>query len=331
MTLTRRSFTKLAGGALAGSAFAAPFIARAQSAPTLVVAEPVHGIAYLPLYVAVAKGMFEPEGFQVKVLLIESGAGHTNAVLSGQAFAFIGGPEHNAFAELKGAQLRSVANVVNRNNNYLVAAKGVKADPKDLAGTLRGKVIATGFYGGTPNSTTRWICVDAGLKMPDDVRLLETTLSGALAAVKSGQAQFAMVSEPILTQGVKQGIWNEPFWSGPKAFGPYAYSALNVRKETIDKDPKRVAGFVRGVMKGLKYTYDHPKDVVDVVRQTFPTMPADDMQATLDRCFADEMWSRDAQIDELAWENAEKVVLAAGILKEKVSYGTIIDPQFMKA
>jgi NitT/TauT family transport system substrate-binding protein len=324
MKLTRRA-------TLAAAALAAPFVARAQTLQTLIVAEPQHGIGYLPLYVAVAKGFFTPENLAVKILTIESGSGHINAVLSGQAFAFIGGPEHNAFAELKGAHVTAVANVVNRSNNYLVARKGVAADAREMAATLRGKTIATGFYGGTPNSTTRWVCVTAGLKMPDDVHLLETTTPGALAAVKSGQAQFAMCSEPILTQGIRAGIWDEPFWSGPKAFGPYAYSVLNVRHAAMDQDPKAVAGFVRAVMKGLKFTYDNPKAAAELARQQFPTMPIEDMQATLERCFADELWSRDGMISQEAWKNAEDVVLAAGILTAPVPYDSIIDMQFLKA
>src|SRR5258708_27889786 len=92
----------------------------------LAVTEPQHGIGALPLYLAAAKGYFAAENIQLKVITTESGGAHTNAVLSGQAFAFIGGPEHNAFAKLKGAELRAVANVVNRGNVYLIAAKGVE-------------------------------------------------------------------------------------------------------------------------------------------------------------------------------------------------------------
>ena len=95
--------------------------ALAQEKKPLLVAEPTHGIGYLPLYVAIANGYFTEQGIEVKVITIDSGSGHTNAVLTGQAFAFIGGPEHNAFAKLKGAELRAVVNVVDRGNVYFVA------------------------------------------------------------------------------------------------------------------------------------------------------------------------------------------------------------------
>ena len=104
--MNRRKFLK-STAALGLASMAQPSIARAVSRE-IVVAEPVHGTGYLPLYIGMANGYFAEADVTVKILTIETGAGHTNAVLSGQAFAFIGGPEHNAFAKAKGAELRAV-------------------------------------------------------------------------------------------------------------------------------------------------------------------------------------------------------------------------------
>ena len=103
--MNRREFGKLAAGGIALGAAGVLHTPRswAQGLRELVVAEPVHLLGYLPMYVASANGYFKEEGLAVKVLTVESGAGHTNAVLTKQAFAFIGGPEHNAYAKAKGA------------------------------------------------------------------------------------------------------------------------------------------------------------------------------------------------------------------------------------
>ncbi|HTH99047.1 MAG TPA: ABC transporter substrate-binding protein [Stellaceae bacterium] len=322
--LTRRKFTKLT----AAATIAAPYLARAADMPTLRVAEPLHSIGYLPLYAAIANGYFEEQGLHVTMLLTESGSAHTNAVLAGDAFGFIGGPEHNAFAFLKGGQLRSVVNIVNRLNVYMVAAPGVKFDPKDVAGSLRGKTIATGgAFGGTPNATVRYLCLTAGLKL-QDVHLLETSQAGSLAAVKAGQAQFSVTNEPVLTQGIEAGIWSRPVWSGPQAFGDYAFSAINVPKANIDKNPEQVRKLVKGVIKGLQYTLARPPELDTLVKKEFPTMPADQAKATLDRYFADHTWSTDGKITEQAWENDQNVVFTAGVLKERVDYKNVVDPQF---
>src|SRR6202047_5500243 len=90
--MTPRSISRrrlLATSAAAGPALMArPMIARAETKEVLI-AEPVHGTGYLPLYIGIAKNLFEDVA--VKIVTIETGAGHTNAVLSCAAFAFIGG------------------------------------------------------------------------------------------------------------------------------------------------------------------------------------------------------------------------------------------------
>ena len=77
-----------------------PCLALAEDAPQkLVVAEPVHLIGYLPLYVAIHEGYFADEGLDVTVVQATGGA-HVTAVVSGDAFAVIGGVDSNNFAML---------------------------------------------------------------------------------------------------------------------------------------------------------------------------------------------------------------------------------------
>src|SRR6202795_2493364 len=137
--MNRRKFL---GTAAAAGAVVAGRIVPARAAREVLVAEPVHSTGYLPLYIAMAKGYFED--ITVKIVTIETGSGHTNAVLSGQAFAFIGGPEHCAFAKLKGAELRCVVNCVDRGNVYFNAAKDAEPTNKDWPAYIKGKTIATG-------------------------------------------------------------------------------------------------------------------------------------------------------------------------------------------
>jgi NitT/TauT family transport system substrate-binding protein len=300
-------------------------------AAELVVAEPLHGVGYLPLYVAVHNGYFNEQGDNVTILTVESGSGHTNAVLTKQAFAFIGGPEHNAFAKAKGAELRAVVNVVNRGNVYFVAAKDAKPHGSDLAGFVKGKRVATGFYGGTPNSITRYMLNQWKLDARSDVTMTETSSGAILAALKSGQADIGVITEPILTQGIRQGIWGEPVYNVPKELGYYAYSTLNIRKESMDREPKQVEGFVRAVIKGLQYTFANPAGAAAIARKEFPTMALEDLTATLDRSFKDDLWSHDGMVERKAWETGSKVVRTADILKVDVPYDDIIDMRFVKA
>jgi NitT/TauT family transport system substrate-binding protein len=313
----------------AAACLAAPRIARAQKREILV-AEPGHLVGYLPLYLAQSKGFFAEEGLDLKVLTVEGGASHTNAVLTRQAFAFIGGPEHNAFAKAKGAELRAVCNVVDRGNVYFVARKGTAPQGRDFASFLRGKTIATGLFGGTPNSITRYLLREWGLDARRDVTLSELATAPIFAAMRARAAEVAMVSEPILTQGLRQGIWDEPWFNLPRELGPYAYSTLNIRLDSLQNEPKLVEGFVRGVARGLKSAYADPAGAAEFARREWPTAPAEDLKATLDRSFADELWSHDGMISAASWNTGHRVVRAADILKVDVPYDAIIDMQIQQ-
>src|SRR6202050_5143003 len=220
MTMVNRKLSRrklLASTAAAGAAFIArPMIARAETKEVLV-AEPVPGTGFLPLYVGRAKNHFDE--VTVKIVIIETAAGHTNAVLSGQAFAFIGGPEHCAYAKAKGAELRCVVNCVDRGNVYFSAATGIEPTNSDWASYFKGKTVATSGYGGTPNSITRYLLKKWNLDAKQDVTLVETANSAILPVVKNKQAQIGCSTEPFITQGIRNGAWGEPFINIPKDIG----------------------------------------------------------------------------------------------------------------
>jgi NitT/TauT family transport system substrate-binding protein len=323
--MNRRKF--LGSTASIGAALIArPYLGYA-AAKEVLIAEPVHSTGYLPLYIGMAKGLFEDVG--VKLITIESGGGHTNAVLSGQAIAFIGGPEHDAYAKLKGAELRSVVNCVDRGNIYFCAAKGEEPANKDWPAYFKGKKIAVGPFGGTPNSIMRYLLKKWNLDAKADVTLIETANSATVAVVKGKQATIGEATEPYVTQGVRNNIWSEPFLNIPKELGPYAYSTFNVRLETIQKEPELVRGFVRGMVKALAFLYANKDEAAEIAKKQFPTMPLDDLKATLGRSFADELWSKDGQVSRASWETAKAVVMGAGILKSDVKYEEIIDMSFV--
>ena len=324
--MNRRKFL---GTAVAAGAAVAGRIAPARAAREILVAEPVHSTGYLPLYIAMAKGYFED--VKVNIVTIETGGGHTNAVLSGQAFAFIGGPEHNAYAKAKGAELRAVVNCVDRGNIYFCAAKGHEPTGTDWPSYFKGKAIAIGPYGGTPNSITRYLLGKWKLDAKRDVTLIETANSATIAVVRSKQAQIGEATEPFVTQGVRNNVWNEPFLNIPKELGPYAYSTLNVRLDTIQKDPALVRAFVRGMVLGSKLLYSNPGEASEIAKAQFPTMPLDDLRSTLDRSFKDEMWSRDGMVSRPAWATASAVVREAGLLKSDIKYDEIIDMSFVES
>jgi NitT/TauT family transport system substrate-binding protein len=308
--------------ALTGCSGGASAASTGKAAPTsIVIAEPVHGIGYLPLYAAIDNGDFAAQGLDVKVTTLTGGA-HVNAVLSGNAWGFIGGAESAAIANAKGAQLVAVAGVVSRANVYWVARKGITIDPKNIAGSIKGLRMAVSRHGGSVEIDTLYQLAKLGLDPQKDMKLINNEVSGSeLSLVQSGQADLAATSEPVLGKGVTQGVWSEPFVSLPKALGEFAYSDIVTSKANVQKDPKTVKAFDAALAKGMDYVMNNKKGAQKIAVKEFPTMAPDVIQSTLDRTYADKFWTGVGISDKALTLDLE-VARKAGLLVDDANPAT---------
>ncbi|MFT9056440.1 MAG: ABC transporter substrate-binding protein [Ethanoligenens sp.] len=299
----------------------------------LVIAEPVHLIGYLPLYLAQREGYFKEQGLDVKVIQATGGA-HVTAVVSGDAWGVIGGGDSNALANKNNSDpIVAFSNVVNRANVYLVARKGLapKSDSMaDLKTFLQGKKIVAGRHGGSPNLLTRYLMIKAGLNPDKDATLLEPAdASTVVAMLQNGGGDIGNGAEPQISEGISKGVWGEPFYKFPD-MGDFSYSVIGTKKSTIQKDPKTVQAFTNAMIKALKTVQSNKKLAAKDLKLEFPTMTDDALQASLDRAYADKLWSPDGTISEKAVQNDMDVLITTGIYTGSYSYNTLVDMQFVK-
>jgi NitT/TauT family transport system substrate-binding protein len=322
----RRLICSLAGASVLIVATALPPPAESRE---LLLAEPVHHVGFLPVYVAQRKGFFKDEDIDLKISVLAAGA-FVNAVLSGDAFAYIASVDHNAFASAKGKAITAVSNLVGRANIYMMARTDLPPMTGDLPSYLKGRRIALGSYGGTPNNVMRYFLKKWNLDPRSDVTLIEVANSAVVpASIKSKQADFGVSSEPFITQLYKAGLWTQPIFNAGKELGPFTDTALSVRGDTVEKDPDTVKRFVRAFVRGLVYTDTHRGEMLDMAKAEFPTASEEDLKASLDRSFADALFSTDGFITKDSWTTGETIVLDAGILKQPVAYDQVIDMRFV--
>jgi NitT/TauT family transport system substrate-binding protein len=295
----------------------------------LILAEPVHGVSFLPIYVAHRKGYFKEEGIDLKITNM-AGNVFVNAVVTGQAFAFIGSVDHNAFAKVNGKELKAVSNLVGRANIYLSARQDLMPVKQDPGTFLKGKRIAVASYGRTPNNVLRYFLSKWNLQPGKDVTIIEVETPTVPNVIAAKQADVGVTSEPYLTKAVKQGIWGEPFFNAARELGPYADTAVSVSAVTIEKEPALVKSFVRAVMRGLIYTNTHRSEMMEIAKLEFPTASHEDLEAGLRRAFTDNIFSADGFIPEEAWKTGLEIVRGPNILKEDVAYNDVIDMRFVR-
>ena len=311
-----------------------PAMAETDQLRSIVVSEPVHLIGYLPLYVAIHEGYFAEEGLDVTVVQATGGA-HVTAVVSGDAFAAIGGVDSYNFANQGNSDpIRAIVNCVNRANVYLFARKGLAPasdSTADMADFLRGKVIVAGRYGGSPNVLTRYLVKSVGLDPDTDVILSENAdASTVTAMLRYGQGDIGNGCEPQISEGVTAGIFEEPFVKFPD-LGDYAYSVIGVKQSTIDNDPQTCAAFVRAMLRALQAVHTDRAMAERVLELEFPTLTAEGRKAALDRAYEDALWSLDGLISRQAVDTCMEVVSISGLYSGTWDWDQMVDMQFVEA
>lgn len=168
-----------------------------------------------------------------------------------------------------------------------------------------------------------------GLTVHEDVDLLEVKgVAAGLAAMKAGRADLAVTLEPLITQGMNEGIWTDALVSFPAYFGPFEYTTLNVPLSLIESDPQTVQAMVDALKEGLEFSFENPEQVKALAQAEFPTMPEADLDAMLSRTLADGLWQRDGKTAEIGWQQVEQIVRDAGMLDREVGYDEIFVTDF---
>lgn len=307
--------------------------ASAEGLRSLTVTEPVHLIGYLPLYTAIHAGYFAEEGLDVTVVQATGGA-HVTAVVSGDAFAVIGGVDSNCLANQGNSDpVTAIVNCVNRANVYLFARKGLAPasdSNEDMAAFLKGKTIIAGRYGGSPNLLTRYLLRQVGLDPDKDVTLIENADESTVTAMlQHGQGDIGNGGEPQISEGITAGIWEEPFVKFPD-LGDYSYSVIGVRRSTIEKDPETCRAFVRAMLKALKAVQENHELAARILELEFPTLTPEGREAALTRAWEDHLWSEDGVITPQAVETNMAVLQSSGIFEGTWSYDDLVDMQFIE-
>lgn len=310
---------------------AAPALAEGDM-QKLTVAEPVHLIGYLPLYVAIHEGYFAEEGLDVNVVQATGGA-HVTAVVSGDAFAVIGGADSICLANQGNSDpIVGIVNCVNRANVYLFARTGLAPtsdSDEDMAAFLKGKSIVAGRYGGSPNLLTRYLVQSVGLDPDKDVTLIENAdASTVTAMLQHGQGDIGNGGEPQISEGVTAGIWEEPFVKFPD-LGDYAYSIIGVKKSTIENNTDTCRKFVRAMMKALIAVQEDHDMAARVLEKEFSTLAEEGRAAALNRAYEDQLWSLDGVITPAAVDMTMTVLTASGLFDGDYSFDELIDMRFV--
>ena len=245
-------FLQLLAAVLATAALAG----LAESADRVRIGVSNYNLSNLTVGVAQTKGFFKQEGIDAEIVRMNPNVA-TMALVSGDVHyttligSLIG-------ANLKGAKLKMIACSQDRTPLAFVAKPELKS-VKDL----KGKTIAVGSYGSTPDIVARMVVKHFGLDPESDIKVLALGTDGArLAALKEGVVDVIIVAPPVDFEGQKMGF-NIINRAGDVFRFPY--NGLGTSIKTISDNPAEVKKVLRAMIKANGFIRNNREGTVEVL------------------------------------------------------------------
>lgn len=295
----------------------------------VTINQAVQTLLYLPLYVAEEKGYFEDEGVNVTIDTGGSGNASFAAVLGGSAGFSIQDPVFSAKSHEQGGEGVIVAGVQNAPAEFLVGKDGTSA--QDGPTILNGKKVVV-----SPSPDSTWALMTKMIDTYDlkGVKLVNVSLGNELAAVASGQADYAVVPEPSVSQAVDQQDMHVVY-SWPAAgdeWNPFAFSSLTSTQKYVKDNPEATQGVVNAFQRAYNYIYSDEAGAIEVAEKYFPKLDESTVASAVKREIEADGYPHGATVTEEAWDH--NLQLAADIDNVKkypadaTSYETNVDTTF---
>ena len=259
----RRLFGVLA---ILGS-FLIPRFAAANDPVTLGV---VTWIGYGPIYCAAANGYYKKYGLDVKLITFADNSVMAGALQSGEIDATTLTYDQVIAANARGWKLKVVMPV-----DYSVGGDAILASSQiQSIKDLKGRKVA--FMSASPSDFLLGYALSKDGLSERDIRPVNTTPEGVVGIMAGGSVDVGVSYEPNVSVIVKSG--------GGKRFHVLLSSrdargmitdVLVLKDSVIGKNPKLVAGLIRGTMDGLAFMQAQPIQASGIIAKTLEISPAE--------------------------------------------------------
>jgi ABC-type nitrate/sulfonate/bicarbonate transport system substrate-binding protein len=289
--------------------------------------------SYFPALAAEELGFYRAEGLDAHMELLPS-LEAVNALRDG-AVDFVAGGAHTmllAFPQWKGAKL--VVTLSQGTPWLLVLRSDLPARRGDIAAI---KGLRIGAAPG-PDRAFRHLLAEVGLDPTRD----KITIGPVPHALDPG-ASFGVVAADALERRLVDGFWANALGSetavrrgvgkivadvrrgdGPPKAGQYTFAALATTDALIAREPERVAGAVRAVVRAQQVLKKEPARATEVGRRRFPPAAAEIIASLVER----DLPFYDPVVREDAVATMNGFAQAIGMLSGPVAYEAVAATRF---
>lgn len=236
----------------------------AESADRVRIGVSNYNLSNLTVGVAQTREFFKQEGIDAEIIRMNPNVATMALVSADVDYTTLIGSVIGA--NLKGAKLKMIACSQDRTPLAFVGKPELKSVKE-----LKGKTIAVGSYGSTPDIVARMVVKHFGLDPESDIKVLALGSDGArLAALKEGVVDVIIVAPPVDFEGQKMGF---KIISRAGDIFRFPYNGLGTSMRKIDENPDEVKRVLRAMIKANGFIRKNKEGTVQVLVNWAKTKP----------------------------------------------------------
>jgi NitT/TauT family transport system substrate-binding protein len=260
------------------------------------------------IWLATKKGFFEEVGLDVQPVLLRGTPVAVQALVGESLYLTMGSADAMASAAMGGADLVSVAGVINGLTQAIVAGKKYKRFNE-----LRGTTVGVQSLASGATTVLKRIFKKNGLDYPADYKML--AVGGGnfnLAALTSGQVAAAFLVVPLVFVAEEKGFNVLGYYKD--YFPNYQLTVMSVKRGWAEKHRPLLIRFIKGSLRANRWLFANKEAASDFFAKEIQMSP-ELARKGWDYYTANRIWHPNLEI------NPDGMKLALEILAEDAKLG----------
>jgi len=260
------------------------------------------------IWLATKKGFFEEVGLDVQPVLLRGTPVAVQALVGESLYLTMGSADAMASAAMGGADLVSVAGVINGLTQAIVAGKKYKRFNE-----LRGTTVGVQSLASGATTVLKRIFKKNGLDYPADYKML--AVGGGnfnLAALTSGQVAAAFLVVPLVFVAEEKGFNVLGYYKD--YFPNYQLTVMSVKRGWAEKHRPLLIRFIKGALRANRWLFANKEAASDFFAKEIQMSP-ELARKGWDYYTANRIWHPNLEI------NPDGMKLALEILAEDAKLG----------
>ena len=290
--------------------------------------EVVHSVFYAPQYVAQELGFFEEEGLDVTVTVGNGADKSMTALLSDSADIALLGTEAGIYVYNEGKENypKAFAQLTQRAGNFLVSRT---EEPDFQWEDLKGHSVIGGRLGGMPELVLEYVIKENGLKIGNDVEIINNIDFTSTAGAFTGNVgDYTVEFEPVATTLEQNGAGYIVASLG-EASGYVPYTVYMAQDQFMTEHPDIIEAFTRAIYRGQQWVESHSSaEIAEVVLPQFPESDAETLTTIIERYKQQDTWKTDPVFSEEGFTLIQDIMEQGGELSQRVPFRDLVRNEF---